>query len=218
MKTAYVLLSGCGFKDGSEIHEAVLCLLALDHHNINVECLAPTIPQAQVINHWKNTTETQERTAIVEAARIARGSIHPLEQCTPQADLLVIPGGIGAATTLCTYASQKEKASVLPEVHKLISHFFDHKKPIVATCIAPVLLALTLHSKASLTMTLGTNSSDLNWLKTMGMQPQPCSSDTYITDPNHAIITTPAYMEETTISKMWKGISGAIEHAISLEV
>ena len=38
-----VLLSGCGFKDGAEIHESVLTLLALDRAGAEVRCFAPDV-------------------------------------------------------------------------------------------------------------------------------------------------------------------------------
>ena len=48
MKKIGVLLSGCGFLDGSEIHEAVLTLLALDKAGAEAVCLAPDIQQHDV--------------------------------------------------------------------------------------------------------------------------------------------------------------------------
>ena len=41
MKKVAVILSGCGVFDGSEIHESVLVLLALDRANAQVVCAAP---------------------------------------------------------------------------------------------------------------------------------------------------------------------------------
>ena len=38
-----VLLSGCGVNDGSEIHEAVLTMLALDRLGAKRLCMAPNI-------------------------------------------------------------------------------------------------------------------------------------------------------------------------------
>ena len=35
-----VLLSGCGAKDGSEVHESVLTLLALDQAGVKISILA----------------------------------------------------------------------------------------------------------------------------------------------------------------------------------
>ena len=39
-----VILSGCGVYDGSEIHEAVITLLALDKRGAEAVCCAPTSP------------------------------------------------------------------------------------------------------------------------------------------------------------------------------
>ena len=46
-----VVLSGCGVFDGSEIHEAVLTLLAIDRAGAEAVCCAPNVEQAHVINH-----------------------------------------------------------------------------------------------------------------------------------------------------------------------
>ena len=44
-----IVLSGCGVYDGSEIHEAVTTLLALDKAGAGYKCFAPNIPQAKTI-------------------------------------------------------------------------------------------------------------------------------------------------------------------------
>lgn len=51
MKKMGVVLSGCGVYDGSEIHEAVITLLALAKQGAEVMCFAPDKNQADVINH-----------------------------------------------------------------------------------------------------------------------------------------------------------------------
>ena len=50
-KPIAVILSGCGFMDGSEIHESICTLLALDKAGVQYQCLAPDIKQTRVINH-----------------------------------------------------------------------------------------------------------------------------------------------------------------------
>jgi len=217
MSKALVLLSGCGVRDGSEIHESVLCLLALDTMGIEVHFTAPDVEQAQTFDHFHQTVEQPPRNALVEAARVARCSIIPTTEAIDyEADLLVIPGGLGAATTLCTWAQHREKATVIPQVKELICSFYTKKKPIVATCIAPALVALSLQGTASLTLTLGTSKVDLESLKQLGMTPKPCSSNTFVLDTAHKIATTPAYMEKTTVSHMYTGIEGAIKASIEL--
>ena len=127
-----------------------------------------------------------------------------------------MPGGLGAATTLCTFLEHKEKATILPEVKTLIEGFYNAKKPIVAICISPTLIALTFKSTMSVKLTLGTNPALLSFLKTMGMEPVPCTSDKYVVDTAHRIISTPAYDEPVTIATVWKGIQGAIDTALSI--
>ena len=43
--------AGCGVYDGSEIHEAVITLLAIDRAGAEAVCMAPDIEQMHVINH-----------------------------------------------------------------------------------------------------------------------------------------------------------------------
>ncbi len=74
-----VLLSGCGVMDGSEIHEAVLTLLALDKEGIEYICSAPNKDQNQVINHITNQSQNEKRNMLIESARIARGKIKDIK-------------------------------------------------------------------------------------------------------------------------------------------
>ena len=71
-----VILSGCGVYDGSEIHESVFTLLALDKAGAKAVCMAPDIDQMHVINHLTGEQMAGEkRNVLVESARIARGDI-----------------------------------------------------------------------------------------------------------------------------------------------
>ena len=48
MKKIAVILSGCGSRDGSEIHEATLSLLAIDMNGLKYQCFAPNKNQTEV--------------------------------------------------------------------------------------------------------------------------------------------------------------------------
>ena len=50
-KKIAVVLSGCGVNDGSEIHEAVLTMLAIDRQGAAYQCFAPNVVQRDVIDH-----------------------------------------------------------------------------------------------------------------------------------------------------------------------
>lgn len=218
MKKACVLLSGCGNKDGSEVREAVLSLLSLDLHQVAPICLAPRIEQKETINHWESKKEEHARVSIVEAARIARGDILPIEDSfDSEADFLVIPGGLGAITTLCSFKEDGPSATVYPPVQKCITTFYEQKKPIVAICIAPVIVALALQKYKPIDLTLGKQPSDLELLKTLGMNPISCDVDHFVVDTTHKIISTPAYMGTPSLGRIWEGISGAIDAACTSE-
>ncbi len=141
-----VLLCGCGVKDGSEIHEAVLTLLAIDNAGAKALCMAPNGDQMHVVNHVTGQPVAgARRNMLEEAARIARGEIRDLASVKAgDLDALAIPGGFGAAKNLCTYAVDGVNCKVHPDVARLVREMRAAKKPICAICIAPVVLAKIL--------------------------------------------------------------------------
>src|SRR5688572_33486831 len=89
-----VILSGCGYRDGAEIHESVLTLLALDRAGAEAVCLAPDIAQAQVVDHLTGKPSGERRNVLTESARIARGKIGDVAKADARTlDALILPGG-----------------------------------------------------------------------------------------------------------------------------
>ena len=78
-----VVLSGCGFQDGAEIHESVLTLLSIQKNGAEYVCFAPDIPQHHVTNHISGENMNETRNVLTESARIARGKISPLNTFDP---------------------------------------------------------------------------------------------------------------------------------------
>ena len=81
MKKVAVILNGCGHRDGSEIHEAVLALLAIEEAGATWECLALDKNQAGVVDHITGDVLHEEnsgksavagRNMLHESARIDR--------------------------------------------------------------------------------------------------------------------------------------------------
>jgi enhancing lycopene biosynthesis protein 2 len=107
MKKIGVVLSGCGVYDGTEIHEAVITLLAIARSGAQAICFAADKAQTDVINHLTGEPMAESRNVLVEAARIARGDIQPLAAARAEdLDALIVPGGFGAAKNLSNFASQ----------------------------------------------------------------------------------------------------------------
>ena len=73
-----VLLSGCGAKDGSKIHESVITLLALDQAGVKVSILAPNTNHHHNVDYLSNNELYQSRNILSESARISWGNILPI--------------------------------------------------------------------------------------------------------------------------------------------
>lgn len=209
MKKFAVILNGCGHLDGSEIHEAVMVLLAIDKHDCSYTIFAPDMPQYHVMNHLTHEPMDETRNMLVEAARIARGDIHEIGEYNPaNFDALILPGGFGAAKNLFTYAIDGVNAKVLDSVKKAIIDTHNLHKPIGALCIAPVLLAKVLDN---ITVTVGMDAKTIKDVETMGAAHVNTQQTEVIADKLNMIFTTPCYMLPATISDIAESADNLIE-------
>ncbi len=113
MKKVAVILSGSGVYDGSELHEAVLALHAIEKAGASWHCFAPNIDQLHVINHLTGEEMDEPRNVLVEAARIARGNIEDVARLNVEDfDALLLPGGFGAAKNLTDFAVSGAECSI----------------------------------------------------------------------------------------------------------
>ena len=208
-----VVLSGCGVYDGSEIHEAVITLLALDRAGAEIVCMAPNAPQLHVVNHLSGeVVDGESRNILVESARIARGNIKDMATVTAaDIDALVLPGGFGAAKNLCDFAINGPECQVNPEVTRLVNAMVDAGKPLVAICIAPALIAriLALAGKTP-QVTIGTDSGTAQAITAMGAQHVDKAVDEFVLDESLNLLTTPAYMLAGSIKEAAAGIEATI--------
>jgi enhancing lycopene biosynthesis protein 2 len=203
-----VLLSGCGFLDGSEIHEAVLTLLFLDRAGAQIVCIAPDGPQQQVVDHArKQPVAGEQRNMLTEAARIARGKIRPAAGVrADELDALVLPGGFGAAKNLSDFAAAGARAKAQPEVARLLQQVHAARKPIGAICIAPAVVAAVLGRSAAPSLTIGEDAGTAAALQAMGAKHQACPVEGFCVDEANRIVSTPAYMYDARISEVAAGI------------
>lgn len=198
MKKFAVILSGCGHLDGSEIHEAVMTLLAIDRHKCTCTIFAPNEDQYHVMNHFTRKATDEKRNILVEAARIARGEIKDVKEYQPENfDGLIIPGGYGAAKNLFTYAIEGVNAKVNPDIEAAIKATHQLKKPIGALCIAPVLLAKVLKE---ITITVGSDTETVANVERMGAHHINTLVTEVISDKQNMIFSTPCYMLPATIA------------------
>lgn len=214
-----VLLSGCGFLDGAEIREAVLTLLALDRLGAEAVCLAPAGPQRHVVDHRTGKEVVgAARDMLAEAARIARGEITDLGGVTAAAlDGLILPGGYGAAKNLSDFAFTSARATVHPQVARLLLEMHRAGKPIGAICIAPALLARVLgRRQVRAKLTIGTDAGTAAALEKMGVEHINCACASVVVDEAHRVVSTPAYMSGSGPAEVFEGIRQLVTAVLSL--
>ncbi len=208
--TVGVILSGCGFRDGSEVHESVLALLALDRAGAEVRCFAPDVAQAQVVDHRTGKTTRESRNVLAESARIARGAVEDVADADPEAlDALILPGGFGAAENLSDFASRGAKATVHPDVARLLRAMHAAKKPIGAICIAPALVARVLGEHAPV-LTIGNDPETASALEACGARHRTCPTESFVVDAKNRLVTTPAYMLGPGIRHVAQGVERCV--------
>ena len=172
MNKVGVVLSGCGHQDGSEIHEAVFTLHALEKAGAEAIIMAPDMDQFHVINHLNGNEDLSEsRNILVESARIARGKVVDVASVSGhQLDALIFPGGTGMAKNIFDYSMAGINCTVISDVQKLVVEILEANKPLGAICIAPVMVAKVLEFLGRTgTVTGGFNVEINNDIKAMGI-------------------------------------------------
>lgn len=191
MKKIAVIISGCGYQDGAEITESVSTLIALSQLGAEYKVFAPA-------------------TLMKEADKISRDRTEDLSKLNvAEFDGLAMPGGYGVAKHLCDWAAKGSACTVDSTVQKVVESFYKEQKPILAICIAPALIAKVL-GKHSITVTIGNDKETSAEIEKTGAQHENCKVDDYVTDREHKIITTPAYMyDNAKPSEVFRGVSSA---------
>ena len=216
MKNIAVILSGCGVYDGSEIHEAVLTLLAIEQSGAKYRCFAPNINQHHVINHMTGeVVEGEQRNVLVESARISRGDTEDLTEFhIDEFDALIVPGGFGAAKNLSDFAINGEAIKMNEQVLTVCQAFAKSKKPAGYMCIAPAMIPLVYGDGAQ--ATIGKDIAIAESLGKIGLAHQNCAVDDIVTDESLRLVSTPAYMLATSLTEAASGINKLVAKVISL--
>jgi enhancing lycopene biosynthesis protein 2 len=216
-KRVGVVLSGCGFLDGAEIHEATCTLLSLDRRGAALVAMAPDVEQMHVVDHVKSVpAEGQRRRVLEEAARLVRGQI--VEMSAVQAkdlDALVFPGGYGVAKNLCTFAVDGRNMRVLPAVERLAREMRAAGKPAGYICIAPV-IAAKLFGGEKVKLTIGNDRDTAAALESWGARHVDCRVDEIAVDERLKIVSTPAYMLGPWIAPVAAGIDKLVSAVLEM--
>lgn len=211
-----VVLSGCGRADGSEIHESVSALLAIDEAGCTYQCFAPDINQAAVINNLTSEVMNESRNVLVESARIARGNIKPLKELNVKDfECIVFPGGLGAVTNWCDFQSKGVLCTVESSVSRVLEEAYKEGVVIGAMCIAPVVVAKVLGTYG-ITVTIGNDKTTAALIEKTGAIHKATPANKACVDEENMIVTTPAYMLASSIKEVYEGATEMVQEMIKL--
>lgn len=219
MKVA-VLLSGCGIGDGSQVEEAMLTYLALDKYNLDYICVAPDANQFHTFNHYTEKIEENEvRNIMIEAARIGRGRMFPLNKVNfDEIDALILPGGQGIFKNFSDYSEARNLFKVDKDIDALLKRFHSQKKPIGAMCGAILIVAKSLEGKET-SLKLGTNNNAfVSLFESTDIHFENIASNTSLVDYENRLVTTPAFLGTQNLYEMMLGIDNLVEHLRHLKI
>jgi enhancing lycopene biosynthesis protein 2 len=203
-----VILSGCGNKDGAEIHESVMTLWAIHKHGAEYQCFAPDIDQHHVLNFITNQEMAEKRNVLVESARIARGAIMDLKAYkVNDFDGLVMPGGLGVAKNLSSFAFEGADCTVNEDVVRAVKETAAQNKPIGALCIAPAIIAKIL---GDVEVTIGQDPGTEAAIVKMGASHLQTTHGEIVVDRQHKIVTTPCYMLDARVNQIGEGAENLV--------
>jgi len=213
-KSIAVILSGSGNQDGSEIHEATLTLLAIHRNNADYQCYAPNIPQHHVINHLTGKEMEEKRNVLIESARIARGDVIDLALFNPDNhDALILPGGLGAAKNLSSFAFDGATCTINKDVETAILKMAQADKAIGALCISPVILAKVLDNAL---VTTGQNPDVIKKVGAMHARHKSTTQAEIVIDKERKLVSTPCYMLEARVDQIADGADRLIQAVLAL--
>ena len=216
-----VVLSGCGVFDGSEIHEAVCTMLAIDEADGEYQCFAPNTWQAKTIDHFTGQStaiagDDDNRNVLAESARIARGNILDLSEFDARNfDAIVLPGGFGAALNWSNFAEKGSKCDINEEVQRALEDSYKQGIVIGAMCISPVVVARVL-GKHKVKVTIGRDATVAAGIRQMGAKHEDKEAREVCVDEDNKIVTTPCYMLARSIKDVARGTQNLIDAMIDL--
>jgi enhancing lycopene biosynthesis protein 2 len=208
-----VILAGSGVFDGSEIQEAVSTLIAIKKHGGDYICFAPNRKQTQTINHLTGKLTSEERNILIEAARIARGEIHPLEDYSPDDfDAVIFPGGFGVAKNFFTFAFDGKDCSIESDIVSVIVKTHNAGKYIGAMCVAPGLIVRAFKgSDKHITVTGGNEIPLCEMIDYIGGKNVHCDVTMCVIDEGNRIVSTPAYTSANHPWEVFQGVEALIK-------
>lgn len=216
MAKVALVLSGCGYLDGTAVQEAVLTILALEKLGVEWQGVALNEDQKHVINHLHQSVDSKAspRNMLEESARITRGNVIDLADAdSDDYDGVIFPGGFGAAKNIMDFAFVGDETySMNEEVLKFARAFYLADKPAGYICIAPLIIPLVYPEGTK--ATIGTDENTTAILEKKGAEAIIMDATEICVDESVKLVSTPAYMCAKNILEASQGIEKLVEKVV----
>jgi enhancing lycopene biosynthesis protein 2 len=156
----------------------------------------------------------EKRNVLVESARIARGNIKDLKDYrAADYDGLIMPGGLGVAKNLSTFAFEGADCSVNEDVVRAVKETAAQNKPIGALCISPAIIAKIL---GDVVITIGHEPGTEAALAKMGASHEITTHGEIVVDRQHKVVTTPCYMLNARVDQIGEGAENLVQAMLEM--
>jgi len=194
-----VLLGGCGYYDGTDVHEAVFALFAIEASGERAILTAPDIAQDRTVDHLSGDEAHEIRSVLRESARLARRPIRALAKVgRDELEALIIPGGYGPVVNFSTgFAKPGEPRTVLPEVAAFLRHFLEAGKPIGCVSLGEIPVRTVLGDE-------------------INVPAPPVNPQCLTIDRERSIFHTPGFTSFTRLADVKAGIDAMVGEVVGL--
>jgi enhancing lycopene biosynthesis protein 2 len=194
-----VLLGGCGYYDGTDVHEAVFTFLAIEEAGERAILVAPDIVQERTVDHLSGDEATDARNVLRESARLARRPVRALGDVRhDELEALLIPGGYGPVVNFSNaFARRGEPRTVRPEVGAFLRHFIETGKPIGCVSLGEIPLRTVLGD-------------------TIDVPAPPAGPQALSIDRERSIVHTPGSTAFTRLADVKTGIEAMVGEVLTL--
>ncbi|KAI7798377.1 ES1 protein [Triplophysa rosa] len=238
-----VVFSGCGWWDGTDVHEATYTMYHLSRNGARFQIFAPNQQQMHVMDHVRmQPASSDNRNMMIESARFSHGQgmtqMKDLSKLDVNSfDAVIFPGGHGIVKNLSTFNKDGKDCKLNNDVERILKEFHRARKPIGLASMAPLLACRVL---PNLEITMGyerdessrwgrwPNTNMVQAVKSMGAQCKQmmsrqeivfnCSSHEAHVDEKNKVISTPTFMWETDYHYhyIFDGIGNMVKHVMRM--
>ncbi len=216
-----MILSGCGYLDGSDVWEVVLLSYHLNRRGHTPLFFAPDAGQREVSDHLRLARVQESRNILNESARIAWDGVREIGKLSGRdVDGLLLPGGEGVVKNLADSLGSDGNSYLKPrpELQRIIREIYRRKKPIGACGLAGFLVASALRDivEVPLTLTIGKDPELIKQIEEMGAVHVLSRGPEAVMDAEHKLISTGGGLLKLTPAEMALSADNLIDGVLEL--